>query len=402
MSLECENEGAETEKSIQADKIILRKGGAMHAVVPAKLPRTSSEITPQWLNGVLRKSGFCQDSCVRKVGIDLISHGRGAVCHVLRLRLGWEENQPHLPSSIAMKIPSNIEPIAQNFWWLLQTEVNFYKQIAHYHDGFCPGLYYADMSPEAKQFVLLLEDLGKMTPGDQVHRCSMQQMEMGVRSLARFHRMWWENPALDSYPWLRRPHMPKAEKGSKNWYLPIWQSFVDKYAKIYGLSSKEIRLGDCVAAYSPLTNRLLGESHWTLAHGDYRAENLFFNPSNPDREVVAHDWQLVHIGNGSWDLAYFLLSSMSLEQRRRHEQRLINLYLSELSNDTEIKYSFEQCLRDFRISCLDIVKFFVIVVSSCIMKSTEQSDRMHEVIRELLLDSFAAALDHKADELLKE
>jgi hypothetical protein len=374
----------------------------MTAVAPKKLPSKSSEITPQWLAGVLGECGLCQDNRVCKVDVDLISHGRGAMCQVLRLRLDWAKNQSHLPLSIAMKIPGSIEIITQNFWWLMQKEVKFYQQLAFHQDGFCPELYYAELDAEAKQFVLLLEDLGELTPGDQVQRCSMQQMEMGVRYLARFHRMWWQNRILDSYPWLGRPHMRKPQQDEENWFLPRWRKFVDETADSYGFTAQEIRIGERIAARALQPNQLLGESHWTLVHGDFRPDNMFFDPSNPDREVVAHDWQCVFVGNGSWDLAYFLLSSLGPKRRKDAERGLIRLYLSELTKNTAITYPFGQCMRDYRASLLDIIKRNVFVATSSLMKSTEESDRMDDVIRELLRGSFAAALDHRADELLKE
>ena len=50
----------------------------------------------------------------------------------------------------------------------------------------------------------------------------------------------------------------------------------------------------------------------TMIHGDFRADNLFFEP---DGSVAALDFQLIGTGRGAYDLAYFV--TQSLDQRRR-------------------------------------------------------------------------------------
>jgi hypothetical protein len=59
-------------------------------------------------------------------------------------------------------------------------------------------------------------------------------------------------------------------------------------------------------------------------------------------------------------------------------------------------------MRDYRLSLLDIIRRNIFVATSSLMKSAEESDRMDDVIRELVRGSFAAALDNKADELLRD
>ena len=60
--------------------------------------------------------------------------------------------------------------------------------------------------------------------------------------------------------------------------------------------------GNYVAINKTLANR----SPWTLAHQDFRVENMLFGK---DRFVVL-DWQGIGRGPGSYDLAYFLGGSM--------------------------------------------------------------------------------------------
>ena len=53
-----------------------------------------------------------------------------------------------------------------------------------------------------------------------------------------------------------------------------------------------------------------------LVHGDYRLDNLMF-PERGDG-VVALDWQTLAIGPPGRDLAYFLATSVLVDDRREH------------------------------------------------------------------------------------
>jgi aminoglycoside phosphotransferase (APT) family kinase protein len=56
----------------------------------------------------------------------------------------------------------------------------------------------------------------------------------------------------------------------------------------------------------------------TLIHGDYRIENFLVGPPGTDDELVVLDWQVVSVGNGRRDLAYFI--GQNIEEASRGEQ----------------------------------------------------------------------------------
>ncbi len=58
----------------------------------------------------------------------------------------------------------------------------------------------------------------------------------------------------------------------------------------------------------------LAEAPTTMIHGDYRADNLFFEA---DGTVAALDFQLIGTGRGAYDLAYFVTQSLGGRRRRR-------------------------------------------------------------------------------------
>ncbi len=87
-----------------------------------------------------------------------------------------------------------------------------------------------------------------------------------------------------------------------------------------------------------------------LVHGDYRLDNLMF-PEQGDGVVVL-DWQTLAIGPPGRDLAYFLATSVLVDDRREHESALVAEYLDELRRIGVEDYSFEQCFADYRLGVL--------------------------------------------------
>ena len=80
-----------------------------------------------------------------------------------------------------------------------------------------------------------------------------------------------------------------------------------------------IAVGDRIAASYWSLMTTLGSRPWTLLHQDYRVENLFFG----DDDVVVIDWQGLGRGPGAYDLAYELGGSMTTDDRRVHEERIV-------------------------------------------------------------------------------
>jgi thiamine kinase-like enzyme len=84
-------------------------------------------------------------------------------------------------------------------------------------------------------------------------------------------------------------------------------------------------------------------------HGDYRADNFFFEGPSPFAVV---DWQIVIKGMGTFDLAYMMAGNLSVEDRRAHEAELVRLYHRTLLENGVKNYDFDTCWRDYRTSVL--------------------------------------------------
>jgi aminoglycoside phosphotransferase (APT) family kinase protein len=68
----------------------------------------------------------------------------------------------------------------------------------------------------------------------------------------------------------------------------------------------------------------------TLVHGDYRADNILFDPQG---EIALLDFQLIGSGSGAYDLAYFVTQSLDLAVATEHERALFERWAERLRSN---------------------------------------------------------------------
>ena len=66
----------------------------------------------------------------------------------------------------------------------------------------------------------------------------------------------------------------------------------------------------------------------TLLHGDWRTDNMFFDD---DDDMVIFDFQITAVGNGAYDLAYFLSQSLERKTRAGRERDMVHRYVDQLA-----------------------------------------------------------------------
>lgn len=132
---------------------------------------------------------------------------------------------------------------------------------------------------------------------------------------------------------------------------------------------------------------------FSVIHGDYRLDNLLVAP---DGSVTVVDWQSVSIGLPARDLAYFCSTSLTIDDRRAHEDELVRAYHDALVGHGVTDHPFDECLDDYRFSMASVPLF--LVLGAAYGTPTERGDDMFVALAE----RFCAAIrDHGSVELVR-
>lgn len=264
-------------------------------------------------------------------------------------------------------------------------EVMFYKEIAPTCMLDLPHVYLSDYDPNTDDFVILLEDLASLRPGD-VLQSSPRDVEQVLRAIAPFHAHWMDKNKLRGIHWLRSPE----------------DAFVRKYVRLevnrvqravargrFGGDSKR-RLLPLLVALGQKLDQLLIEpapDRQTLVHGDLHLNQIFFPASEGGKPSVV-DWQTIQRGSVGMDVARLITLDLTVEDRRKHETDLLHAYQSALEARGIQGYTPATCFDDYLRGILWTVFMNAVLYISRVQ---ETASEMHQVLFGRII---AAADDH--------
>ena len=117
---------------------------------------------------------------------------------------------------------------------------------------------------------------------------------------------------------------------------------------------------------------LAEQDRFALLHGDYRLDNLLFDPDAPRVSVV--DWQTLGVGLPARDLAYFTATSLNSQLRADIEEDLVADYHRALPGHGVTDYDRETCWRDYRLGVLQAP--LISALGFAFAAATERGDDM--------------------------
>jgi hypothetical protein len=172
-------------------------------------------------------------------------------------------------------------------------------------------------------FLLVMEDLSARgaDPRDASRPLSVDQVANGLRGLARLHSRYWAFTAR-SQPRLR---WVKTWKPTEGWQVGLRKRIPIGLERGVGSIPSEVAHlgGDEIVELWARYVSSLSRGAMTLLHGDAHIGNTYVLP---DGDVGFLDWQVVRRGNWSQDVGYFVVGSLSVEDRRSSEAELLELY----------------------------------------------------------------------------
>jgi hypothetical protein len=318
--------------------------------------------------------------------------GTGQMSDCVRLTPTYD-GPTRAPESLIAKLPA-ADPTSRATAAALRNyeiEVSFYRQLAPQLPVRAPRCYHAHLDATGTDFVLLLEDVAPARQGDQLGGCSIDQAAVAVEELPKLHAPRWGDAGLTGLDWLHRDP-GEAVAFTSQLVAGLFEGFCDRYAA--RVDADIMALGERLMAKLP---SYLGDRRgpWTVAHGDFRLDNLLFGTDDGGPPVVVVDWQTVTHGPGVGDLSYFLGAGLLTEDRRRHERELVRAYHDALGAAGVDGLGWDECWTQYRR-----YTFGGVIMAIAASMLVEQTDRGDDMFVTMAQRHGRHAIDLEAEQLI--
>ncbi|MBU6202372.1 MAG: phosphotransferase [Acidobacteria bacterium] len=251
--------------------------------------------------------------------------GTGQMSTSLRVTVSTEP-PGRLPASLVVKQPSPdpTSRAASRATRTYEIETSFYREVLPRVAVCAPRCWAVRFLPASDDFLLVLDDLAPRMQGDQIAGASVAQVASAVDELAMLHGPVWGDESLARLDWLNRADA-EQRAGTRALLASCWPRFVDRYGD--RLDAVVRRVGhsfvdDPGTYFDPPRGEL------TVVHGDFRLDNLLFDPAGGRTAVV--DFQTAVLGWGATDLAYLVGGSLPTDVRRLHDRELVDRWVTGL------------------------------------------------------------------------
>ncbi|WP_188110710.1 phosphotransferase [Aeromicrobium ginsengisoli] len=307
------------------------------AVATIDLPRSLEDVTVPWMSEALS---------ARFPGTVVASMTEGSTIRgmatKIQLHLTYADNPHGLPPSMWLK--TGFEKHSERSAELYAAEVNFFRVVAPAVPTNSPLTFFEAIDGETGNGVLLMEDLTLrgVRFGDQTQPLTPDVAASLLDVQARYHSFLAESADDLDLSWLTVGGAIHSVDVAGE-YLEFWETA--SQAPRFRFVPEE--LGDPVRIKAGLDRMIANdrqESQW-LVHGDVHLGNVFFDDQGNGGFL---DWQTVMRGTWAFDVAYFIVVSLSVEDRRAHEQDLLRTYLARLEEYGGHAPSFEDAWLAYR------------------------------------------------------
>lgn len=326
------------------------------------IPRGPEDVTPSWLASVLNAD-------VR--GVDVTPIGTGQTGATYRVAATYSDELPGVPTSFAVKLSAQDDAVRERVALGYRSEVEFYSRIADEMAIPVPRSFHTDISEDGADVVLLLADMAPAVQGDQIAGCSPAEAQLAVQALAGLHGPSWCDPRWMD---LAAIVMPKpGDDDAANGLGDISRMAADIVIDRLGATIAAQDQETLAAAMSLVAPWLKAEpKRYALMHGDYRLDNMLFDPDRTRITVV--DWQTVGIGSPGRDLAYFTGTSLEPSVRSEIERDLVERYHRALLEFDVTGYDLDTCWTDYRLGAVQVP--LLVALGTAFASTTERGDDM--------------------------
>ena len=298
------------------------------------VPTGIADIDTDWLGAALATR-------VDTLSFEQIAHDHGLSSSLYRLHLTGPADD--LPRTLVLKLPSQADGprFAMDVTGGYRRETAFYRDIAPHAPVLTPRAYTAVASDATIDFALLLEDLAGWENADHLAGLSMSRLERCIDALAGLHA-WSLTRAT---PEQLAPYPVLGEAGIRDLLIPTfpagWQVFLERTTssvppELLDLAADFTR--HALTAVDVLTQRAM------LAHGDIRADNMFFDDHD---NLTMVDFQGACRATGVLDIAYLVSQGPLTADRAGRDEVLVHTYVAAMA-ERGVSYPFDEAWSDYR------------------------------------------------------
>lgn len=345
-----------------------------HSSAASFVPGDWSDVTADWMTGALRRD--FPDAEVGSVEVLSTDDGTNR-----RARLGISYTKGGGPEVVFAKAEGPWrESHAKNGNLFNEPEL-FASRAPLPVDH--PYAYHVVIDYDGLDYVIVMEDVRRRGADarDATRPMTISQVENGVRQLAALHSSYWNLPARPSnLQWLQTWEATDGWRESLGRGLPIGRGRVAELLPgPVADCPDDALLNLCMQSISTFASGSM-----TLLHADPHIGNTYVLPGD---QVGFLDWQVCRRGSWSMDLSYYMVSALTVNERREAEDQLLDTYVQALTvPDSDRPDREEVQLRYAAAHPYGLVVWLV----------THQSDRAQspEVCRALIERFAAAFVDH--------
>jgi aminoglycoside phosphotransferase (APT) family kinase protein len=295
-----------------------------------------------------------------------------------------------LPDTLVVKLPTQDPSVHDRVSFAYVAEHSFYTSLADKVDLPIPHCYHCDVAGEGAEFVLVMEDLAPAVRGDQVAGCTGEQAMLAVAALAGLHGPLWCDPSFQHVP---GSAFLKPEAATAQVLGEIMQTATEiTLQDLTGISDDD---QDTLGHVAAVTRDwlLLEPGRFCVLHGDYRLDNLLFDPEATSVAVV--DWQSLAVGLPGRNFAYFVGTGLAPDLRGEIERDLLRAYHQKLLTYGIADYGFDTCWQDYRLGLLQAP--IMAALGFAFAAATERGD---DAVRAMLSRSCQAIRELESLELI--
>ncbi|WP_269537964.1 phosphotransferase [Cerasicoccus fimbriatus] len=348
------------------------------------VPGSIDEISPAWVTEILRSGGAIQQASITQIESRILGQDIGFLSVVARLGLTYDAKEPNAPEAVVIKIETQHEKLREigQEVQAFQREIRFYKDVAPAVDVRLPKIYFA--CDEPPNMAIVMEDLSYCRAGDQVQGMDLDLVLATAAIIGRLQAKYWNNDALASLDW-----MPETNDIEFN-FDANWDSCEQHFGHLIPEEGKA--LGRRMKAHIPWLFNEIAHRPKTIVHNDLREDNLLFDESGAETEVIILDWQLATRSMGVFDVARLMAASALPEKRRGHEIEILRAWYAALVAEGVTDYYWQEALYDLRLALLQFICFPVKFHTAFI----GNSGRSAELTKVIFSRGFASAIDLQA------